>query len=114
MAKVQVEIEKVMRYIGMDGTKKGFWCFYWCVFLALEDPTLLYHVTKELYPRVGERCGMSKTNVERDIRALIEFCWNYGDREAMRKVAGRHLATKPTTGELVDYVASYLRFQSYE
>ena len=113
MTQIRVEVEQVLRYIGMNGTKKGFWCFYWGVVLALEDPSLLVAVTKRLYPAVAEACGMNPVNVQRDMRTIVEWCWQYGDREALCDVAGRKLIDKPTVGELLDYVASYLRKIGY-
>lgn len=113
MPQVRVEIERVLRRIGMNGTKKGFWCLYWCVVFAMEDPTVLYAVMKRLYPAVAETCGMSRTNVERDLRSLVEWCWNYSDHDALCEIAGRKLMDKPSVGELVDYLASYLRCQGY-
>ena len=54
MPEIRVEVEQVLRYIGMNGTKKGFWCLYWGVVLAMEDPSMLSAVTKRLYPAVAE------------------------------------------------------------
>lgn len=113
MSEVRVEVERVLRMIGMSGTKKGFWGFYWSVIFALEDPTVLYMVTKDLYPLVAETCCMTQTNLERDMRLLLEWCWNYGDRDTLQKIAGRRLMVKPSVGELVDHLAGYLRYQGY-
>ena len=113
MPQIRVEVEQILRYVGMNGTKKGFWCLYWGVVLAMEDPPILGEVTKRLYPAVAEACGMNPANVQRDMRTLVEWCWQYGDRDALCKVAGRRLLDKPAVGELLDYMASYLRKQGY-
>ena len=113
MTDVKIEIERTMRNMGMSGTRKGFWCFYWSVVFALENPMVLYTVSRDLYPLVAEACNMSKANVERDMRSLVEWCWDYGDREAIRAISGRKLVVRPSVGELVDYVAAYLRYQGY-
>lgn len=113
MTGVRIEIEQTMRKIGMSGTRKGFWCFYWSVVFAMENPMVLYTVSRDLYPLVAETCGMSKSNVERDMRSLVEWCWDYGERDAIREISGRKLVVCPSVGEMVDYVAAYLRYQGY-
>lgn len=43
-------------------------------------------VTKELYPAVGEACGSSPRQVERDIRLAIEDAWRVGNPTAWEQV----------------------------
>ncbi len=113
MTQLQIEIETVLRYLGGGGTKKGFWGLYHGVGFAMEDPSMLCAVTKRLYPAIAQACGMKQDNVIRDMRSLVEWIWENGDREALRRIANRKLADKPSVGEFLDYVASYLRRKGY-
>ena len=105
----EIIIENVLRRTGMGGTHKGFWMMVWSISLALEDPMVLCAVTAALYPRVAEICGMSKQCVMRDMRSLVEWCWNFGDREALYEIMGRRIIEKPTVGEFIDLVAGHIR-----
>jgi len=109
LAAREIVIENELRRMGVGGTRKGFWAMVWGVSLALEDPMVLGAVTADLYPRVAEICGMSKSCIMRDMRSLVEWCWNFGDREAMYEIMGRRMIEKPTVGEFIDLVSNHIR-----
>ena len=110
---LQIEIETVLRALGGDGTKKGFFGIILGVSFALEDPTMLYSVTKTLYPAIGEAMGINSQAILRDMRGLVNWCWDFGDRDALNEVAGRKLLDKPSVGEFIDMLAGYLRRRGF-
>mgnify|MGYP001433954628 CR=1 FL=1 len=109
MTRTQIEIETILRRLGARGTQKGFWCMCSGVELALNDPTLLYAVTKELYPAIARLHGVHPQAMIRDLRSLVEICWNEGDHELLQQVAQRRLTGKPSVGEFIDFLSGYLR-----
>ena len=109
LTSVQIEIETVLRALGGNGMKKGFAAVILGVSFALEDPTVLYRVTKVLYPAIAEAMGMNEQAVLRDMRSLVTLCWEQGDRDTLNEVAGRRLFDKPTVGEFIDMLTGYLR-----
>lgn len=113
MTETRIAVEKTLRRMGANGTKKGFWCLLWATFIALRDPTILCEITHRLYPEVAGLCNMSVTNVARDLRTAVDYCWINGDRDILNEVAGRKLAVKPSVGEFLDYLCAYLRYQGY-
>ena len=113
LAAREIVIENELRRMGVGGTRKGFWMIVWGVSLALEDPLMLSAVTEKLYPAVAEICETNKQCVMRDMRSLVEWCWNFGDREAMCEILGRRLMEKPTVGEFIDLLTSNLRKQGW-
>ena len=106
---VQIEIETVLRALGGVGTKKGFTGIIWGVTFALEEPDMLHRVTKDLYPAIAEAMGMNMNAALRDMRSVVELCWDMRDRDMLNKVAGRKLMDKPTVGEFIDMITGYLR-----
>ena len=76
--------------------------------LLLEDEMLLYSVTKELYPKVAERCNCPEVTVERNIRTVILRIWNY-NRQKLFEIAGYEMAVPPTTSEFLGIMLSYLQ-----
>ena len=111
MTRVQIEIETILRRLGARGTQKGFWCMCTAVELALNDPNVLCAVTKELYPAVARIHGIPQQTMVRDMRSLVELCWNEGDRELLQKAAQRKMLGRPSVGEFLDSVCCYLRRQ---
>ena len=106
---VQIEIETVLRALGGNGTKKGFLGIIWGVTFALEDPAVLHAVTKVLYPAIADAMGMNQQCVLKDMRGVVSWCWDFGDRKTLYKVAGRKVTDKPSVGEFIDMLAGYLR-----
>lgn len=57
--------------------------------LALHTPALMDRMNDDLYGRVAERCGVSVSSVERDIRYAIAQCWNQMDARQKRALLSR-------------------------
>ena len=110
---VQIEIETVLRALGGNGTRRGFAGIIWGVTLALEDPNVLYAVTKTLYPAIGEAMDMNAQAILRDMRGEVAWCWETGDRNKLNEVAGRRLLDKPSVGEFIDMLAGYMRRRGF-
>ena len=110
---VQIEIETVLRALGGNGTKKGFTGIVLGVSMALEEPELLCAVTKDLYPAIGEIMGMNDQAVRKNMRGVLDWCWDMGDRDKLNEVACRRVVDKPTVGEFIDMIAGYMRRKGY-
>ena len=104
-------IENEIRRLGFSGTYSGMDNLVVAVALVWQDPSMLHAVTKVLYPEVARRCGGNGRNVERNLRTASKACWDWGNRELLNKMAGFELNSKPTTGELIDYIVHYLRVE---
>lgn len=46
--------------------------------------------------------------VERDIRTVVTSCWQSEYAEVLETMAGIRLYRKPTSGEFIDILSSYL------
>ena len=99
----------VIRALGISGTYLGYYYVCTAVQLALEDPDCLLMISKYLYPRIALIHHTTPSCVERDIRTVINLCWTRGDRNRLCQIAGRRLQQKPSNGEFIDLLASYLR-----
>ena len=102
-------IEEVVRRLGVPGTCQGMRALIWGVDLVLGEPELLYAVTKELYPAVGEKCRTGWKSVERNLRTAVSICWERGNRPLLDEMAGFPLQVRPTVGEFIDYIAHYIK-----
>ena len=47
--------------------------------------------------------------VERNLRTLIQSCWNYPDHSFLNLIAGAELRQPPTNSQFIDILAAYLR-----
>ena len=65
-------------------------------------------ITKDIYPNLAKKNKSTPTNVEHDIRTLVNVCWE-GNRKFLEEIAGYSLNYKPTNSEFIDMLAYYLR-----
>jgi two-component system response regulator (stage 0 sporulation protein A) len=79
--------------------------------MAVEDPAIINRVTKELYPKIGEKYSTSASKVERAIRHAIEVAWNRGRTDEISSIFGARVyigKERPTNSEFIALVADKL------
>ncbi|WP_343208119.1 sporulation initiation factor Spo0A C-terminal domain-containing protein [Anaerolentibacter hominis] len=99
----------LIRKLGIPATYRGYHFLAYSISLALEDENRLLFITKCLYPDVAKHFKTTVPCVERNLRTVIEVCWFRGNRTFLEQIAGYPLKTKPSTGEFIDILASYLQ-----
>lgn len=101
--------------IGIPPHIKGFSYLREGIKLAVDDPSIINKVTKELYPQIAERFTTSASKVERAIRHAIEVAWNRGRAEAISSIFGARVYIgneRPTNSEFIALVADKLILES--
>lgn len=84
--------------LGLPSHLRGYRFLHTAVALALELGETSGHITKQIYPCVGEGYRVKPSQVERAIRHLIDVGWEQGD---LRQLFDH----KPTNGELITALA---------
>lgn len=87
-AELRANIQNLLIRIGVPASVGGFRFLTTGIELMVEDPDLAHHVTKGLYPAVGELYGTDWRKVERGIRHAIEIAFERGDADELRAVFG--------------------------
>ncbi|MCD8118662.1 MAG: sporulation initiation factor Spo0A C-terminal domain-containing protein [Lachnospiraceae bacterium] len=98
--------------LGIPAHLKGYEYLKRGVEIAMNDPSALCAITKELYPDIARSCGSSSVCVERAIRHAIENAWNRGNlllRNDLFGTADGNITGRPTNGEFIAMVAEKLR-----
>lgn len=103
------EIEAVIRRLGVSGSYLGLPHLVRTVALALEDPDAVRSVIKRIYGPVSQEHGVSVSVLEHRIRTLRDHIWDHGNRELLEEMAGYRLSYPPTSSELIDYIAHYMK-----
>ena len=65
-------------------------------------------ITKDIYPYLARKYRSTPTNIEHDIRTMVNVCWE-GNKKLLDEIAGYPLEYKPTNSEFIDMLAYYLR-----
>lgn len=108
---LEERISNIFISIGIPPHIKGYKYLREGIRMAVEDPTVINHVTKGLYPVIGERYETSASKVERAIRHAIEVAWNRGRIDAINAIFGARVyigTEKPTNSEFIALVADKL------
>lgn len=105
------KISNIFITIGIPPHIKGFAYLREGIKMCVENPSVINRVTKELYPRIGEKYDTSASKVERAIRHAIEVAWNRGRSEAISSIFGARVYIgheRPTNSEFIALVADKL------
>ena len=82
--------------------------------MAIEDPEIIYAVTKQLYPSVAKQYETTSSRVERAIRHAIEVAWDRGDVDVLNSYFGytiHNTRGKPTNSEFIAMISDKLCLQ---
>jgi len=116
VTQLEARISEIFTSIGIPPHIKGYVYLREGVRLTVEKPEIINNVTKELYPKIGERFSTTASKVERAIRHAIEVGWNRGRVEAINAIFGARVyigSEKPTNSEFIALVADKLIFEFF-
>ena len=102
------KISKIFISVGIPPHIKGYYYLREGVKMAVESPEIINNITKQLYPKIGEKYQTSASKVERAIRHAIEVAWNRGRIETINNLLGIRAYVgneKPTNGEFIALIA---------
>lgn len=110
-ASIDEKISNIFITIGIPPHIKGFTYLREGIKMAVENPSIINKVTKELYPKIGEKFSTTASKVERAIRHAIEVAWNRGRTDAISSIFGAKVyigSERPTNSEFIALVADKL------
>ncbi|MCD8372746.1 MAG: sporulation transcription factor Spo0A [Clostridia bacterium] len=110
-ATLDEKISNIFISIGIPPHIKGYVYLREGIKMAVEDPSIINKVTKELYPNIGKKFDTSASKVERAIRHAIEVAWNRGRVDAINAIFGARVYIgneRPTNSEFIALVADKL------
>ena len=105
---LEEKVSKIFINVGIPPHIKGYAFLREGVMMAIENPSIINNITKQLYPMIGERHQTTPSKVERAIRHAIEVAWNRGRIDNINNILGVRAyvgADKPTNGEFIALIA---------
>lgn len=105
-------VTDIIHQIGVPAHIKGYHYLRFSIVEAVQEPTVLDAVTKQLYPRVAEQFVTTPSRVERAIRHAIEVAWGRGDIETLHYYFGSTVLMsrgKPTNSEFIAMISDKIR-----
>ena len=95
-------IRKIIRQFRVTSKYKGY--------LLIIDATQFYtdkdfvQITKDVYPALAQKYHTSTASVERNIRTVVEICWQ-NDRKAVQDIIGYDITRCPSNSEFLEAIA---------
>jgi two-component system response regulator (stage 0 sporulation protein A) len=103
------EIYQLIHALGIKRTYMGYHHLATAIRLVLEDESRLLYVHKWLYNDVASVHHTTPACIERNIRTVVLYCWNKGNRQLLCSIAGCPLKEKPSNAEFIDILSCYLK-----
>ena len=100
--------------IGVPAHVKGYCYLRTAIMLTAQRPDLIYAMTKELYPAVGDIYDTTSQRVERAIRHAIELAGDNGDMDILSNYFSyriRKSTDKPTNSEFIATISDKIRLE---
>lgn len=86
--------DKIIRQFGITSKYKGYRYLLDAIHIAAENYDECLKVTKDVYPVIAHKYGVTKVSVERDIRTVIEKCWD-NNKTYLQELSGYKLSRSP-------------------
>lgn len=102
------KIQRLVRSLGIGATYRGYRYLNYGVGLCIKDENYLLSVSKLLYPQIAKKYQATTSSVERDLRTVINVCWERGNRQLLQTIALRPLPAKPTSSEFLDILSDHI------
>ena len=104
-----IEIDRLIRTLGIGATYRGYRYLSYGVYLCLQDENYLLSVSKLLYPEIAHAFSTTSCSVERDIRTVVKVCWERGNKVYLQELAMNSLNERPTCGEFIDILVGHIK-----
>lgn len=104
-----------LSYAGVPGNIRGYEYLKVGIGLLLEEPTLQYSITRELYPTIAEICNTTRSRVERSIRHAVELSFDRITPDVYYKIWGctiNQYRGKATNSEFMAKIAERIRLKA--
>lgn len=100
------EVEMTVRRLGAKRTYRGYEYVIDAILIYIDLWKKDVHVliTKDVYPQIAKKYNTTKMSVERDIRTVVQCCWNC-NKKAIEEMFGYEINRKPENKEFLDIVA---------
>ena len=108
------KVYEVLKELGIPMHLRGYECLKHAILTTLEYPDMMYYITKDLYPDVAATCGLTASQVERNIRHSITWIFNNTAPETLHRFFGNGInmnTGKVSNAHFIAAVVEYIRME---
>jgi two-component system response regulator (stage 0 sporulation protein A) len=114
---LETQVTNIIYKLGVPANIKGYRYLREAIILAVNNPDIIYAVTKELYPAVAQIFDTTTPRVERSIRHAITVAWRRMDTDIINEYFRHRMSfsmTKPTNSEFIATISDRLLLRMNE
>ena len=108
------KVKELPLRLGIHRTYKGYHYLVTTLELAATDDHNLLFLSKNIFTIVARKYNTTVYCVERNIRTVIQNCWNSPCREILLEMAPYPLTKIPTVSEFIDLLYWELKSDSQD
>ena len=98
------KVYELIRRLGANSKYKGYFFVAEAVKISMGYQYKPLRITKDIYPYLARKYRSTPTNIEHDIRTMVNVCWE-GNKKLLDEIAGYPLEYKPTNSEFIAMIA---------
>lgn len=105
-------IRNTLKLLSIPANLKGYTYLVEAISIAIDNPNIIYAMTKELYPGIAKSFGATAPRVERAIRHAISHCFDDAPTSVIESIFSNSI--NPDTGratntQFIATVAEYIK-----
>lgn len=100
--------QRLLRQLGVNGSYAGFKYTACGITKTINNPELITYICKGLYAEIAIQYHVNISNVERNIRTIVDIIWKSGNRKLLNEVCGKELTEKPKNAYFFDAISQYI------
>lgn len=103
------QVQKFLLEEGVSLKYTGFNYVVMAVQLVMEKEERMRALEKEVYQKVADQYGVSRSSVEKNIRKIRDVLWIDRCGHFLSRVQGGQFHRAPYPGEMIELIALYLK-----
>ena len=111
---IDKRIMEIFVSIGISAHLQGYQYLKEAIKLVMNEPECINSVTKNMYPKIAEKCSTTACRVERGIRHALETSFAKGKMIRLNSIFGLDILSegeKPTNSEFVALLADIINLE---
>jgi len=102
------DVRNLLLQLEINRSYTGFEYIIYGVELVINDRNCLNYITKSLYLDIAKEYNTSWTQVERNIRTVVNAIWKNGNKELLKMICGGKIIKKPKNKEFFLLISDYI------
>ena len=107
----ELRISNMLKDLGIAANLSGYTYLKKAIDMVMDDPSLIHHVTKDIYPSMAQEFKTTYSRVERAVRHSIQVGWQKGNKQTQDELFGYTVSSDrghPTSSEFIATIADYI------